>query len=208
MLVAKVKICGITNYEDAVMALDLGADMLGFNFFQDSPRFIPLQEAADIVRRLPGYAELVGVFVNASMETIRSAISECYLDWVQLHGDETPAFCQGMGSDTVKVIKALRVKERSDAEKASAYKVDAILLDAFRPGRYGGTGTSFDWEMIGGDVSMRVFLAGGVAPDNAAKAISLGVYGIDVCSGVESQPGKKDPEKMKALFESIRYLRG
>jgi phosphoribosylanthranilate isomerase len=208
MLVAKVKICGITNYEDAMMALDLGADLLGFNFFQDSPRFIPLHEAAEIVRRLPGYAELVGVFVNASMETIRSAISECYLDWVQLHGDETPAFCQGMGSDTVKVIKALRVKERSDAEKASGYKVDAILLDAFRPGRYGGTGTSFDWEMIGGDVSMRVFLAGGVAPDNAAKAISLGVYGIDVCSGVESQPGRKDPEKMKALFESIRYLRG
>jgi phosphoribosylanthranilate isomerase len=208
MLVAKVKICGITNYEDAVMAMDWGTDLLGFNFFPESPRYIPLDKAAAIVRRLPGHVELVGVFVNAPLEALHQAISECQLDWVQLHGDEPPAFCQSLASDTAKVIKAFRVKDRFDPETAEPYRVDAILLDAFHPSRYGGTGKSFDWDVIHDNVSMRIFLAGGITPDNAAKAISLGVYGIDVCSGVESEPGKKDPEKLKALFENIRYLRG
>ena len=207
MLVAKVKICGITNYEDAVLAMDLGTDLLGLNFYPESPRYIPVEKAAEIVRRLPAHVELAGVFVNPSLSDLRRAITECHLDWVQLHGDETPDFCQSLASYPVKVIKALRVKGPSDLEKAYEYKVDAILLDAFQPSRYGGTGKSFDWGMIR-DVGMRVFLAGGINSDNAAKAISLGVYGIDVCSGVESKPGKKDPEKLKALFDSIRYLRG
>jgi len=207
MLVAKVKICGITNYDDAQAAVDLGTDLLGFNFFPDSPRYIPVDKAAEIVRRLPAFVELAGVFVNASIQTIRQAINECYLDWVQLHGDETPAFCQLLASDPVKVIKSLRVKEQADLDKAELYRVDAILLDAFHPDQYGGTGLSFDWGLIQ-DVSKRIFVAGGITPDNAAKAISLGVYGIDICSGVESRPGKKDPAKMKALFDSIRYLRG
>jgi phosphoribosylanthranilate isomerase len=207
MLVTKVKICGITNYEDAVLAMDLGTDLLGFNFFPDSPRYIPVEKAAEIIQRLPAFVELAGVFVNASIRTLRDAITVCSLDWVQLHGDETPAFCQSLASDTAKVIKAFRVKDQADLDKAEAYRVDAILLDAFRPDRYGGTGQAFDWSLIQ-DTSNRIFLAGGVTPDNAPKAIALGVYGIDVCSGVESRPGKKDPARMKALFDSIRYLRG
>ena len=150
---------------------------------------------------------MAGVFVNASLQTIRQAGNECSLDWVQLHGDETPAFCQSLASDTVRVIKAIRVRDKADLEKIEEYMVDAILLDAFHPDQYGGTGLSFDWDLIQ-NVNWRVFLAGGITPDNAAKAISLGVYGIDLCSGVESSPGKKDHGKMKALFDSIRYLRG
>jgi len=207
MLVSKVKICGITNYDDAWAAVELGADLLGFNFFPDSPRYIPVDKAAEIVRHLPAFVELAGVFVNASLQTIRHAINECHLDWVQLHGDETAAFCLSLASDTVKVIKAVRIKDQADLDKADEYRVDAILLDAFHPDRYGGTGLIFDWDLIR-DVTRRIFLAGGITPDNAAKAISLGTYGIDVCSGVESRPGKKDPAKMKALFENIHYLRG
>jgi phosphoribosylanthranilate isomerase len=207
MLVAKVKICGITTYDDAMAATELGADLLGFNFFPESPRYIPVDKAAIIARRLPAFVELAGVFVNASIQTIHHAISECYLDWIQLHGDETPEFCQSLASETVKIIKALRVKDKADLDKAEPYRVDAILLDAFHPEQYGGTGLHFDWSLIE-DVTKRIFLAGGITPDNAAEAISLGVYGIDLCSGLESRPGKKDLAKMKALFENIRYLRG
>jgi phosphoribosylanthranilate isomerase len=207
MLVAKVKICGITNYDDAMTAVELGTDLLGFNFFPESPRYIPVEKAAAIVRRLPAFVELAGVFVNAPVRTIHHAISECHLDWIQLHGDETPEFCLSLASETAKIIKALRVKDKADLDKAELYRVDAILLDAFHPERYGGTGLHFDWSLIE-DVTKRIFLAGGITPDNAAEAISLGVYGIDLCSGVESRPGKKDPAKMKALFENILYLRG
>jgi phosphoribosylanthranilate isomerase len=208
MLVTKVKICGITNYDDATTAVELGTDLLGFNFFPESPRYISVEKAAAIVRRLPAFVELVGVFVNASVQTIRHAISECHLDWIQLHGDETPEFCQSLASETVKIIKALRIKDKADMDKAELYRVEAILLDAFHPDRYGGTGLTFDWDLIQNKVERRVFLAGGITPDNAAEAIALSVYGIDLCSGVESRPGKKDPAKMKALFENIRYLRG
>ncbi len=207
MLVAKVKICGITSYEDAMTATELGADLLGFNFVPESPRYIPVEKASAIAHRLPAYIELAGVFVNASIQTLRHAATDCHLDWIQLHGEETPAFCQSLASETAKLIKALRVKDRTDLDKADTYRVDAVLLDAFHPERYGGTGLSFDWNVIG-DVTKRIFLAGGINPDNAAKAISLGVYGIDLCSGVESSPGKKDPAKLKALFDNIRYLRG
>ena len=207
MLVTKVKICGITTYEDAVTATELGTDLLGFNFFSGSPRFVDVEKAAAIARQLPAFVELAGVFVDASIQTIRQAVAACHLDWVQLHGNESPVFCQSLASDSVKIIKALRVKDKADLDRADAYPVDAMLLDAFHPDQYGGTGLTFDWGMIQ-NVERRFFLAGGITPENAPKAISLGVYGIDVCSGVESQPGKKDPAKMKALFDNIRYLRG
>lgn len=207
MLVTKVKICGITTYEDAVTAAEMGADLLGFNFFPDSPRFIPVSKAAAIARRLPGFVELAGVFVDAPIQAIRQAVTWCHLDWVQLHGDESPAFCQSLAHDTVKVIKALQVRDKADLDRSDSYPVDAVLLDAFHPELHGGTGLTFDWGLIR-NLEKRFFLAGGITPDNAPEAISLGVYGIDVCSGVESRPGRKDPAKMRALFENIRYLRG
>jgi len=207
MLIVKVKICGITNLEDAKAAMDMGADLLGFNFYPKSPRFVTPQSAADIINKLPAFIDIAGVFVNASIEQIRETISQCQLDWVQLHGKEDPQFCRLFLSDNVKTMKAIRVKDQSDIQKAENYFTDAILLDAFHPEKYGGTGLTFDWNIVG-HIGKRIFLAGGINPDNAVKAIKLGVYGIDVCSGVEAEPGKKDHKKMKKLFENIRHLRG
>jgi phosphoribosylanthranilate isomerase len=207
MLIVKVKICGLTNYDDAVAAMDMGADLLGFNFYPDSPRYVMPEQATDIINKLPGFIDTVGVFVNASIEHIHETNAVCQLDWVQLHGDEEPDFCRALLSHNVKTMKAIRVKNQADIERADSFFTDAVLLDAFNPDKYGGTGLTFDWNVIG-HISKRVFLAGGINPDNAAEAVKLGVYGIDVCSGVESGPGKKDHRKMKKLFENIRHLRG
>jgi len=205
MLIVKVKICGITNLEDARAAMDMGADLLGFNFYPKSPRFVTPHSAADIINKLPAFIDIAGVFVDASLEQIQETISQCQLNWVQLHGDEDPQFCELLLSHNVKTMKAIRVKDQSDIQKAENYFTDAILLDAFHPEKYGGTGLTFDWNIVG-HIGKRVFLAGGINPDNAVKAIELGVYGIDICSGVEAEPGKKDHKKK--LFENIRHLRG
>jgi phosphoribosylanthranilate isomerase len=207
MLITKVKICGITNYDDAMAAIDLGADLLGFNFYPKSPRFLTREQAAEIISRLPAFIDTAGVFVNASVDEIHETNSICSLDWVQLHGDEDPPFCRSLLTHNIKTMKAIRVKDQTDIESADQFFTDAILLDAFNPDKYGGTGLTFDWNIVG-HMNKRVFLAGGVNPDNAAKAIELGVYGIDVCSGVEAEPGKKDHKKMKQLFDNIQHLRG
>jgi len=207
MLIVKVKICGLTNYRDAAAAVDLGADLLGFNFYPESPRFVTPEQAAQIINKLPAFIHVAGVFVNASLDQIKEAISECNLDWVQLHGDESPEFCESLLSINVRTMKAIRVKDQEDIERAESFFTDAVLLDAFDPEKYGGTGLTFDWNIIG-HISKRIFLAGGINPDNVAAAIELGVYGIDVCSGIEARPGKKDHRKMKKLFENIQRLRG
>jgi len=207
MLIVKVKICGLTNYLDAAAAVDLGADLLGFNFYPKSPRFITLEQAAQIINKLPAFIHVAGVFVNASLDQIKEAISECNLDWVQLHGDESPEFCESLLSINVRTMKAIRVKDQEDIERAESFFTDAVLLDAFDPEKYGGTGLTFDWNIIG-HINKRIFLAGGINPDNVAAAIELGVYGIDVCSGIEARPGKKDHRKMKKLFKNIQRLRG
>ncbi len=207
MLIVKVKICGITNASDAKAAVDLGADIIGFNFYQKSPRFITAEKAAQIVGKLPAFVEVAGVFVNASFNQIREIMNVCPLNWVQMHGDETPDFCRSFLSLDIKTMKAIRVKDKKNIAKAEKYFTDAILLDAFDPEKYGGTGLTFDWNIVG-HIGKRVFLAGGINPDNAAQAIDLGVYGIDICSGVEVGPGKKDHKKMKKLFENIQHLRG
>ena len=208
MLIVKVKICGITNLEDANAAILMGADMLGFNFYPKSPRFIEPEEAAEIISDLPAFIDTVGVFVNTSIDEIKRQIADGRLNWAQLHGDETPEFCRSLESlSHIKTMKAIRVKDASSIALAETYFTDAVLLDAFDPKRYGGTGISFNWNIIG-NMNKRVFLAGGINPDNVRKAIDLGVYGIDVCSGIESSPGKKDHAKMKKLFDNINYVRG
>ncbi len=207
MLIVKVKICGITSYYDAVAAMDMGADILGFNFYPKSPRFVTPQKAGEIVNMLPAFIDTAGIFVNASVDQIRETRDLCPLDWVQLHGDETPEFCRSLTSHNVKTMKAIRVKDQTDLETAKGYFTDAVLLDAFDPDKYGGTGATFDWSILG-HTTRRVCLAGGISPDNAATAVKLGVYGIDVCSGIEAEPGRKDHEKMKKLFYNIRHLRG
>jgi len=207
MLIVKVKICGITNLDDAVAAMDMGADLLGFNFYPKSPRYVTPEKAESIINKLPGFIDTAGVFVNASVEKIHETNAVCHLDWVQLHGDEDSEFCRSLLSHSVKTMKAIRVKDQKDIEKADEFFTDAVLLDAFDPDKYGGTGLTFDWNIIG-HIGKRVFLAGGINPDNAAAAIELGVYGIDVCSGIEAEPGKKDHKKMQKLFDNIRHLRG
>ncbi len=207
MLIVKVKICGITNYDDAMAAVEMGADLLGFNFYPKSSRYIKPAEAVKVINKLPAFVETAGVFVNSPYDNIREIKQLCQLNWVQFHGDEKPEFCQDFSSLNIKTMKAIRVKDQSDIEKVNDFYTDAILLDAFDPDKYGGTGITFDWNIIG-HINKRVFLAGGINPDNAAAAIELGVYGIDICSGVESEPGKKDHKKMKQLFENIKYLRG
>lgn len=203
----KVKICGFTNYEDAAAAMEMGADLLGFNFYPKSPRYILPEKAAQIIGKLPAFIDIVGVFVNSSLEEIRDTIDLCRLSWVQLHGDESPQFCRGLLSHNVRTIKAIRVKDQSDIDRAESYFTDAVLLDTFDPQKYGGTGLTFDWNIIG-HITKRVFLAGGINPDNVAQALKLGIYGIDVCSGIEAQPGKKDHQKMRKLFDNIRHIRG
>jgi phosphoribosylanthranilate isomerase len=207
MLIVKVKICGLTNYDDASAAMDMGADLLGFNFYPKSPRYISPERAAKIINKLPGFMDIVGVFVNEPAEKIHEIRSICPLNWVQLHGDEDPRFCSDFRSHNVKVMKAIRVKDQRDVERAEDFFTDAILLDAFDPNKYGGTGISFDWNIVG-HINKRIFLAGGINPDNATRAVELGVYGIDICSGIEASPGKKDKKLMKKLFENVNRLRG
>lgn len=205
MLIPKVKICGITNFEDAKAAIDFGADLIGFNFYKKSPRYIEPAEANNIISRLPAFVGVVGLFVNSEIDEINQARDNCYINWLQLHGDETPEFCESFNSLDLSTIKAIRVRNYSDIKSADKYFTDVILLDAYDPEKYGGTGLSFDWNIIG-NINKRIFLAGGINPDNVVKAVELGVYGIDICSGVEQSPGKKDHEKMKQLFENIRHL--
>ncbi len=206
MLIPKVKICGITNLEDAEASIDAGADLLGFNFYKESPRYIEPKNAQQIISKLPAFMDIVGLFVNADYDTIRKAMEQCSLNWLQLHGDEGPEFCHSLRTLHLSTIKAIRVKDYNDIKKAEQYFTDAILLDAFDPEKFGGTGLRFDRNIIG-HINKRIFLAGGINPNNVVEAVKLGVYGIDICSGVESEPGKKDHKKLKQLFENIRHFR-
>ncbi len=205
----KIKICGITNTKDAVAAVDCGADLLGFNFYNKSPRFLTPEKAEEIISKLPAHIDLVGLFVNAETEKIRKIAKKLKLNWVQLHGDESPGFCLNLSSLSAQIIKAVRVRDVKDIEYARNFAVDALLLDAYHPELYGGTGRRFDWNTLPsltGHVFGRTFLAGGINPENVNEAIEHGFYGLDICSGIEKTPGKKDHQKMEQLFNNIRAI--
>jgi len=209
MVGPKIKICGITNIDDAIKAMELGADLLGFNFYPKSPRYIEPQQAEEIIRKLPAFINIVGVFVNANAETIRKTAGDLMLNWIQLHGDESPGFCTQLYNMPSQVIKAIRIKTVKDIEYAKNFIVDALLLDAYNPSLYGGTGQRFDWSSLPeltGHVLGRTFLAGGINPQNVIEAIGLSFYGIDVCSGIEDSPRKKNHKKMEKLFKNIRSV--
>jgi phosphoribosylanthranilate isomerase len=211
MIATKVKICGITNIDDAVKAVELGADLLGFNFYSKSPRYIEPEEAEKIIRKLPALVDIVGLFVNAEADTIRKTAGDLTLNWVQLHGDESPGFCLSLNNMPAQIIKAVRIKDGKDLEYARNFSTDAILLDAFHPALYGGTGKRFDWSSLPeltGHIFGRTFLAGGINPGNVADALNCGFYGIDICSGIEETPRKKNHEKMTELFNNIRNAIG
>lgn len=207
MITTKVKICGITNYEDAKAAVDMGADILGFNFYQPSPRYIDPDAAENIISKLPSCVDISGVFVNAADPDIRKLTDSGLLNWVQFHGDEPPEFIDQFETWNLQTIKAVRVRNKEDIQRAQEYRTFALLFDAFDPDLYGGTGKTFDWSLLQ-SCSRPIFLAGGICPNNVAKALSFDVYGVDVCSGIESEPGKKDHQKMKQLFSAIDEYTG
>lgn len=202
----KVKICGITNWTDARNAFEAGADFLGFNFCRRSPRYIAPAAARRIVRRLPDGVSSVGVFVNEPEAETLLIAREVGLDFVQLHGDESPEVVSRL-QRTVPVIKALRVRgTQCPAELVRFKEASAVLLDGFDRKLRGGTGKRVDWKLAKRASRKRcIFLAGGVTPENAAEAvITAQPYAIDVCSGVESRQGKKDARRMRALMQAVR----
>ncbi|MEI6704181.1 MAG: phosphoribosylanthranilate isomerase [Deltaproteobacteria bacterium] len=199
----KVKICGITNLEDALMAAKVGADALGFVFFHKSPRHIFPEQAARIICRLPPFVQTVGLFVNEDLATVNATADLCGLDLIQLHGEETPDYCHLVNR---RVIKAFRVKAMTSLDDIKNYRVAASLLDAWSPTAHGGTGKTFNWEIAAAAASSeRIILAGGLTPENVGEAIeAVKPYAVDVSSGVESAPGKKDAELIQRFFRSIR----
>jgi phosphoribosylanthranilate isomerase len=203
----KVKICGITNYEDAAMAADLGADALGFNFFPKSRRYIDPEDARIIIRRIPPFVVTVGLFVNAAEHSRVSAIAHAAgVQAIQLHGDETPEFCRGLSGWTV--IKALRIGKSGIQEDPEAFPVQAFLLDSRDDTLFGGTGKAFDWNLAKNISRVRpVILAGGLTPENVQEAIRVvDPYAVDVCSGVESAPGKKSAQKVMEFMNEVRNV--
>ena len=205
----KVKICGITNAEDAAAAVDAGADALGFVFYRKSPRYIEPTLARQIIMSLPPLVTPVGVFVNEEQLVVRNLMDDCGLALAQLHGNESVAYCQELSRP---VLKALRVKDRSTflalAEFRGRAGVRGFVLDAFTDEAYGGTGQVIDWQLAAEAAkAANILLAGGLTPDNVAKAIqAVQPYGVDVSSGVELAPGKKDHEKVRAFIRAVRVV--
>ncbi len=201
--VPRVKICGITNLEDARHASTCGADALGFVFDPGSPRFINPDLARRIIADLPPLMTSVGLFVNETPARIREMVDFCGLNTVQLHGDEEPDQCN---YPPCRVIKALRLRQQMDSGLFAAYQVSALLLDAYIPDQFGGTGQRCDWQQAAAIAAQRrIILAGGLNPENVAEAVrQVHPYGVDVSSGVEKQPGLKDPEKVARFIRMAK----
>lgn len=212
----RIKICGITRPADAVAAADAGADAVGL-VFAKSPRQVTIRQAREIVAALPPFVAAVGVFVNAREATILRVTAQAGLSAVQLHGDESPEFAAQLlanPSAAVRVIKALRVRDRTFVEQVRAFRrvgVSAILLDAFSPETRGGSGKRFDWDLVAGlratgvlDEAPLLILAGGLTPENVRSGIRrVRPWGVDVSGGVEDEPGKKSPEKIARFVEAV-----
>jgi phosphoribosylanthranilate isomerase len=199
----RVKICGITNLVDALLAVDAGADALGFVFHAKSPRWIIPEQAAEIIKALPPFILTVGLFVNAGLDFVNDTAESCCLDRVQLHGDESPAFC----AQVVRpVIKAFRIKDMASLEPIVNYRVAGYLLDAYSPQAYGGTGLTFNWDIAraAGQYGT-IILAGGLTPENVRQAVeAAGPYAVDISSGVEAAPGRKDPVKVREFIKNAK----
>ena len=202
----RIKICGITNLDDAQAVVEAGADALGFIFYEKSPRFVPLKTAAEISKQLPPFVMRVGVFVNATEDFVLRAIAECNLTMLQFHGDEPPEFCSQFG---LMSMKAFRIRDAETLKLIPNYQTDAYLLDAFSSTTLGGTGEKFDWDLAveAQKFGKPIFLAGGLTPENVAEAVKkVQPFGVDVSSGVESAPGKKDHAKVKAFISAAKSV--
>jgi phosphoribosylanthranilate isomerase len=185
------------------MAAQAGADALGFVFFEKSPRFIDPERAACIIAGIPPFVQVVGLFVNAELDFVNATADSCRLDIVQLHGEESPSFCKSVRR---RVMKAFRVRGMESLAPMADYRVAGFLLDAYVPGSYGGTGGRFDWDCaVAAKGRGPIILAGGLDPDNVASAVArVTPFGVDVSSGVESRPGRKDPEKVRNFIRNAK----
>lgn len=200
----KVKICGLTSVADAQAAAAAGADMIGLMFYEGSPRHITLPQAVEISRSLSPFVLKVGVFVNPEPAQVLEAIAACGLNLLQFHGDETSEFCTQFG---IMSMKALRVKDAASLDALEKYHTDAFLLDAYSKSGLGGTGEKFNWNLAveAQKFGKPIFLAGGLTPANVADAVrQVRPFAVDVSSGVESAPGKKDAAKVQAFIEAVR----
>ncbi|MGB0582370.1 MAG: phosphoribosylanthranilate isomerase [Limisphaerales bacterium] len=203
----KVKICGVTSLDDAMACVEAGTDALGLNFYEPSPRYLELAKAAEITKHLPPFVARVGLFVNASEDTVRETIEKTGINTLQFHGDETPEFCSQFAP--MKVIKAFRMQGAHTLHSLAKYNVDAYLLDSFDPGSPGGTGMIFNWDLArqAKDEGKPIILAGGLDPENIAEAIhETWPYAVDVASGVESERGKKDINLVRRFIEIVRQV--
>lgn len=203
----KVKVCGMTNLADATQAADLGAWAIGLIHHPESPRFVGPAVAEEIGAALKRRCEIAGVFVNSPLEEVVDAAERENLTLLQFHGEEGPSFCTEAARRTgAKVMKAMRVTSAADVKAAEAFRTDFHLFDAYRHGLHGGTGKSFDWDLVVNRRSkVPMVLAGGLTPENVSDAIErVRPYAVDVVSGVEAEPGRKDPAKVEAFLEAVR----
>ncbi len=204
-----IKICGITNENDALAAVDAGADALGFMFYRKSPRAVEPKAVKAIVARLPPFVIPVGVFVNEEAKVVRDLMDECGLVLAQLHGEESAAYCEQLGRP---VLKAFRLKNKTTFLALAEYQgragVRGFLIDAYSEDTYGGTGQVTDWPLAAQVArTSRILLAGGLTPENVGAAIrAVQPYGVDVSSGVEREPGRKDHEKLRAFIQAVRLV--
>jgi phosphoribosylanthranilate isomerase len=200
----KVKICGLTNVEDALAAIQAGADLLGFVLWEKSPRHVTIERAREIARQLPPGIRRVGVFVDATVEQVMFSLRIGDFSALQFHGQESPSFCRQFG---VMTIKAFRVRDAGSLQGMAGYDTDAFLLDSQVEGQPGGTGETFDWTLAAAAKKFNkpIFLAGGLTPQNVAAAVRAAQpFGVDVSSGVEAAPGKKDAQKMRDFVAAAR----
>jgi phosphoribosylanthranilate isomerase len=202
----RIKVCGITNLEDASQAVELGVDALGF-IFAPSPRRIEEKKAKEICDKTPPFISKVGVFVNEDKEVVLRILKDSGLDTVQFHGEEPPEYCREFKAEGVKIIKTFRVKDRESLKNLPYYEVDAYLLDTHLKGVKGGTGKTFNWDLAleAKKLGKPTILSGGLNPDNVRSAIEkVRPYAVDVASGVEKEPGRKDYEKMRKFVGEAR----
>ncbi len=208
-MTCKIKICGITNPDDALAAVTAGADALGFVFHKASPRCVIAEVVRRIIASLPPFVLPVGVFVNEDMKVVRDVMDSCGLALAQLHGDESATYCQQLGRP---VLKAIRLRDMGSFLSLAEYKgrggVRGFVIDTYSESVYGGTGQTTDWSLAAEAAkTAAILLAGGLTPDNVGEAIvKVRPYGVDVSSGVEASPGKKDHAKVKAFIQAAKLV--
>ncbi len=202
----RIKICGNTNSEDAILAKESGANFLGL-IFTESKRKVSIEQAKVIIAAIPNYNSFVGVFANQPKELVEKIVTQLNLNWVQFHGDETSRYCDYFTHKKINVIKTFRVQDVMSLKRLEEYDIAAFLFDTFSRHELGGTGQTFDWSVIEKRpyIHGKLFLAGGLTVQNVAEAIRrVHPYAVDVASGIEQSPGKKDPKLLKEFIQSVK----